>query len=801
MTIDLGEPMTVLGVQIQRRAAIDPQNNNEYVSIVRVSTSLDEPIQPPVNLGAGSYGNLLRPGSTRTSRTKTLAERKGLNESSFLEEFSALRMNETTESFLEKAGVEAAAAGVKDITKVHNDGTRLMAAPYQEGGMETPMFWMGYDMDAQGWADVRFRDSVVARYVKIMTVECNNHCSMRARVRVLDRPGCFTEKYMMVSEEGWKKMYGNRNMWNQWKIFGLEGGASVGDYLMGKDPDTGKPWPRRQATSKYACQQQCAKTKGCEYFTFFPGQAWYTIPDGVSLPDGVQSKNLCYMQNRDAVPMPLHGRINVPSKILNFPAKTGIESLIDMIRGHSVVGTKFCRSGRPGALNVQASDLARRVIAIMKILLNLAQRRAVFTAGGLFIESRSNTYCLQGTSEAMLLGSVLLVPLMRALKRFLARIYHEEEALRPVEEIRKAGNQLRDEIQQVDRIYDDETYSIDDVDSKHLNPTAAAERNGRSRTKNVFRLPGRTPLSESEETHTTRFISDAHTVVDDTEISIPTNDEATSDGRLREAVREVQNAVETFVQTAEVFLAVDKCDAMFVAADDQTAADRIRAAEKHLAGALQLFGRPVKMSRGIKLFGHAKKVKNLHPGTPVWSGSSKCDGDAIPASHRKAVRDLTGGSSASPASTCFKWNQRYVGGNQESAFGSLADGVGYVAGTDTVAVFGVPSLEHCQLRCASTPFCYYFTYNREGVLQYCHMQTYDAVLATPRVGVGSWVVPRPEGETAGGRICRKELTQLEHGEDPFERVGEKETKDAPGEKCDSDDPKEDSNFLLAKWYI
>eukprot|EP00392_Amoebophrya_sp_AT5.2_P018624 g19201.t1 len=258
MVIDLGEPMTVLGVQVQRRSGYDLMNNNEFVSIVRVSTSLIEPRFPPVNWGLGAYGSRLRPGGTLTASQQTAAERvaesqKGINgmlasggaasasasasataagaqqasatasavaqaqpSSAFLEhdgggskvapdrgesrrsddEFQLSRiLNETAAaSFLEESE--------KRDVKIHDviyDGTTLQAAPYQKGGMETTLFWIGYDIDARGWADVRLRDSVLARYVKVTAVECKNHCSMRARVRVLSRAGCFTESFYMVS--------------------------------------------------------------------------------------------------------------------------------------------------------------------------------------------------------------------------------------------------------------------------------------------------------------------------------------------------------------------------------------------------------------------------------------------------------------------------------------------------------------------------------------------------------------------------------------------------------------------------
>eukprot|EP00392_Amoebophrya_sp_AT5.2_P014783 g14944.t1 len=525
-------------------------------------------------------------------------------------------MNDTAGTLLEKTALELEAPKDEKITPKAGeipkfpvlDGTTLVTSPYRLGRAETTLFWTGYDMDLQGWADLRFRDSVYARYVKIMTYECQNHCSMRARVRVLSRKGCTgAENFYMVSEEGWKK-HGERN-WNlanhEYVVWPLTDKSSVKDHLMGRDPDTGKEWPRRNALSAMACQEECAKTKGCEYFiTYFPGNAWFTLPKGASsLPHGVVGENLCYLQNRDSVPLPLSGRANSCCKgTPNFPQKPGIQGLVPWGQGRSVAGTKFCRSGHPG-LYVQGSNLERRKI------------------------------------------------------------------------------------------------------------------------------------------------------------------------------------VKTPEQCQKLCAGREECEYFTFWAD----------------GGCELFSK------------YAKKVKSLYTTVPVWSGSKTCKhGKGAPASHRKSksVCDLGGGSSAahkkSAAASAFleagqdEVGAAYVGGNQENSVGTLEDGIGYVFGTNTVGRWYVKSYQECQLRCASTPSCYYFTH-WSLVPGYCHLQTYDAILAVPDIpGTQNKGV-----EISGGRICRKELAQLKSGrdeDDPFEKVGS--GRSAPGEKCESDDPKADvGSFLLAKWDI
>eukprot|EP00392_Amoebophrya_sp_AT5.2_P006159 g6169.t1 len=322
MVIDLGEPMTVLGVQIQRRSGYDILNGNEYVSMVRVSSSMVEPAFPPVNLGLGAYGNTLKPRPTLTSQNKESEQ-----------------------------GAAQTLAARKTAPPYTNDLTTLLAAPYQKGGSETTLFWIGYDIDAVGWADVRFRDSVLAQYVKIFLVECQNRCSMRARVRVLSRAGCFLDNFYTVSGAAYRKLV--KKGWGPYgRSYKVRDFAK--NYLMGTNPLTQKPWPLRNATSAVACQQRCLNAVGCEYFTYFRGKAGFAVGENGNLGN-MTAENLCYLQNRDAVVLPLSGRHWSPQM-------DAIEPLLPLLgQGRSRTGTKHCHSGGPG-LRVQSTNLARRRI-------------------------------------------------------------------------------------------------------------------------------------------------------------------------------------------------------------------------------------------------------------------------------------------------------------------------------------------------------------------------------------------------------------------------------------------------------
>eukprot|EP00391_Amoebophrya_sp_Ameob2_P007384 CAMPEP_0178985846 /NCGR_PEP_ID=MMETSP0795-20121207/2375_1 /TAXON_ID=88552 /ORGANISM="Amoebophrya sp., Strain Ameob2" /LENGTH=925 /DNA_ID=CAMNT_0020676841 /DNA_START=299 /DNA_END=3076 /DNA_ORIENTATION=+ len=688
--------MTVLGVQVQRRSGYDLMNNSEFVSIVRVSTSLTEPIFPPVNMGLGAYGSRLRPGGTLTASQQTAAERvaesqKGINgmlasggaasasasasataagaqQASATATASAVTTQaQPSTAFLENPGDgggrkvapdrgesrrsdnefqlsrilnETAAASFleeseKRDVKIHDviyDGTTLQAAPYQKGGMETTLFWIGYDIDARGWADVRLRDSVLARYVKVTAVECKNHCSMRARVRVLSRAGCFTESFYMVSGPAFREKLQNKKNAKMHALIHYKVKHFVKDNLMGVNPHTGEQWPRLNATSAVDCQRRCAETAGCEYFTFFEGDARYTLPQNAKMPDGMRAENLCYLQNRDAVPLPLAGR-----HWSHF--MKGLEGLTHLGGGRARTGTKFCRSGRPG-MHVQVSNLHKRVV--------------------LFSPTQCQKLCAD------------------------------------------------------------------------------------------------TP----------------------------------------------------------------ECEYFSFWAD----------------GGCHLFRK------------HARKVHSMYTAMPVWSAPKYCDGNAIPASHTKAVCNLPRGASSagspaaataaasslletaaasqknliarttqkkseegcdqqSPKTThqqspkknagelnfCFVTGKRYTGGRQLNSFGTMDDGLGYCLGNSIVDRLYVATARECQLRCASTPSCYYFTH-RTLLPGYCHLQTYDAVLATGTNSV-NWAGGTV---TSGGRICREELTQLQRGEDPFTKVA---TVERAPENCADGTFGKMGEFLVATWRV
>eukprot|EP00392_Amoebophrya_sp_AT5.2_P019504 g20363.t1 len=249
---------------------------------------------------------------------------------------------------------------------------------------------------------------------------------------------------------------------------------------------------------------------------------------------------------------------------------------------------------------------------------------------------------------------------------------------------------------------------------------------------------------------------------------------------------------------------------------------------------------------------HARKVQSMYTGMPVWSAPKFCDGDAIPASHTKDVCNLPRGAGATAAASslletaaakseegcdqqspktthqqeegcgpaarqqvqdegcgpprhpsadfagalghCFVTGKRYTGGRQLNSFGTMDDGLGYCLGNSIVDRLYVKTALECQLRCASTPSCYYFTH-RTLVPGYCHLQTYDAVLAKG-TNSGNWAGGTV---TSGGRICREELQQLERGEDPFTKVATVER--APENCADPGALGKRGEFLLARWHL
>eukprot|EP00392_Amoebophrya_sp_AT5.2_P017713 g18120.t1 len=172
-----------------------------------------------------------------------------------------------------------------------------------------------------------------------------------------------------------------------------------------------------------------------------------------------------------------------------------------------------------------------------------------------------------------------------------------------IPQIRAAGKLMKKELDMMDAIYADESYTLEDVADEYRQDERAAPST-EPRPRNIFRLNTGSGLTAAEEHHYRQFISDAHTVVDDTEVSIPADDSSAADGRLKAAVEEVQGAVANFVTTAELFLAVEKSEALFVAADIPGAAERIREAESAVAPALRLFGRKYCIQKGVKLFGY-----------------------------------------------------------------------------------------------------------------------------------------------------------------------------------------------------
>eukprot|EP00392_Amoebophrya_sp_AT5.2_P007694 g7709.t1 len=240
---------------------------------------------------------------------------------------------------------------------------------------------------------------------------------------------------------------------------------------------------------------------------------------------------------------------------------------------------------------------------LLRNLLSLAQRKAIFTLGGLHLKASRCNYCMQGTSEAMIVGSVLLAPLLRAIENFLVRSYDQSFQLKESTQIQAAEQKLRDELQLLRQIFASEEYTCEDVARHNLAaPTLAAAQVSPPRPRNIFRLAGVAELSPEEEERMQRFVTDAHGVVDDTEITIPFEQQNVADGKLRAVVSPILRAVEDYAEISELFLAADKCEAVFLGAAESPEKDFAEAAQA-VGPVLGLFGRRIVVKKFIKLFG------------------------------------------------------------------------------------------------------------------------------------------------------------------------------------------------------
>eukprot|EP00392_Amoebophrya_sp_AT5.2_P011175 g11250.t1 len=257
----------------------------------------------------------------------------------------------------------------------------------------------------------------------------------------------------------------------------------------------------------------------------------------------------------------------------------------------------------PRVLFVVSRSLGLPPRLLLRNLLSLAQRKAIFSLGGLHLKASRCNYCMQGTAEAMIVGSVLLAPLLRAIKNFLVRIYNESFQLGDIAQIQTAEQKLRDEIQQLRKVFASEEYTCEDVAPSNLvAPPRGAAQTSPSRPRNIFRLADVAGLSSDEEKKMKKFVADAHGVVDDTEISIPFESHNVADGKLRAVVSPVLRAVEDYAEISELFLAADKCEAVFIGAAETPEAAFSEAAQA-VGPVLGLFGRKIAVKKYIKLFG------------------------------------------------------------------------------------------------------------------------------------------------------------------------------------------------------
>eukprot|EP00392_Amoebophrya_sp_AT5.2_P005921 g5931.t1 len=257
----------------------------------------------------------------------------------------------------------------------------------------------------------------------------------------------------------------------------------------------------------------------------------------------------------------------------------------------------------PRALFVVNRSIGLPPQLLLRNLLSLAQRKAIFTLGGLHLKASRCSYCMQGTSEAMIVGSVLLAPLLRAIKNFLARCYDQSFQLKESTQIQAAEQKLGDEMKRLRQIFASEEYTSEDVAPHNLaTQTPAAVQVPPPRPRNIFRLTGVAELSSEEEERMQKFVADAHGVVDDTEIAIPFEQHNVADGKLRAVVSPILRAVEDYAEITELFLATDKCEAVFLGAAESPEKDFAEAAQA-VGPVLGLFGRRIVVKKFIKLFG------------------------------------------------------------------------------------------------------------------------------------------------------------------------------------------------------
>eukprot|EP00392_Amoebophrya_sp_AT5.2_P005174 g5183.t1 len=245
---------------------------------------------------------------------------------------------------------------------------------------------------------------------------------------------------------------------------------------------------------------------------------------------------------------------------------------------------------------------------LLRQLLDAMQRHAFFSLQGWHVRATGYTNCLQGTAFAMQIGSVLLVPVLTAIRKTLKKIVLPEvgpdnSCLAEHHVIDEAVDVLQKEVAALAAVFADGDYSLDDVDAVFLKESPGRAAAG-SRNSLHALFSGGPNVDEKEAGEGKKpFTADAISVVDDTEVTFPFAAKDVEQNKVQKVTGAVCAAMEVYCCGAELFLGNDKCEAMVIAHDgDGDENDEKQTADK-LKGTLRIFGKPFAMRREIKLFG------------------------------------------------------------------------------------------------------------------------------------------------------------------------------------------------------
>eukprot|EP00392_Amoebophrya_sp_AT5.2_P009870 g9898.t1 len=245
---------------------------------------------------------------------------------------------------------------------------------------------------------------------------------------------------------------------------------------------------------------------------------------------------------------------------------------------------------------------------LLRQLLDAMQRQVVFSLQGWHVRATGYTNCLQGTAFAMQIGSVLLVPVLTAIRKMLKKIVlpevgPENSCLAEHHVIDEAVDVLQKEVAALAAVFADDDYSLDDVDAVFLKESPGRAAAG-SRNPLHALFAGGPNVDEKESGAGSKpFTADAISVVDDTEVAFPFAAKDVEQNKVQKATGAVCAAMEVYCCGAELFLGNEKCEAMAIAHDGDGDENDEKQIAEQLKGTLRIFGKPFAMRREIKLFG------------------------------------------------------------------------------------------------------------------------------------------------------------------------------------------------------